>query len=95
MLANSSLRSAPLKAWMWSLLDPSVKTILFQDAAFPVRRDQKLAEARIRVVARPERPVAELLARLDLELPTRTKIIRQVETSAFQILQQTVPETKM
>ena len=74
---------------------PSVKTILFQDAAFPVRRDQKLAEARIRVVARPERPVAELLARLDLELPTRTKIIQQVETSTFQIPEQTVPESKM
>jgi len=95
VLANSSLRSAPLKAWMWSLLDPSVKTIPFQDVAFPVRRDQKLAEARIRVVARPERPVAELLARLDLELPTRTKIIQQVETSTFQIPEQTVPESKM
>ncbi len=39
---------------------------------------QQIRELRLRVVARPDRPVAELLARLGLELPNAPKKVQNV-----------------
>lgn len=52
-----------------------ISTIKSMDIAIPVRRGQTQAELTIRTVARPDRHVAELLVRLDLELPTRNQIL--------------------
>ena len=45
------------------------------DIVLPVRRGETQTELTIRTVARPDRHVAELLARLDLELPMRNRIL--------------------
>jgi hypothetical protein len=55
-----------------------IGTIKSVDVVLPVRRQEQLHELRLRVVARPERRVAELLARLGLELPTRNRIVQDV-----------------
>jgi hypothetical protein len=50
------------------------------DILLPVRTtDTAAAAMRLRVVARPEPPLAQLLARLGLELPQRPKIVEQME----------------
>jgi hypothetical protein len=46
-----------------------------------VRPDPATAEpheVRLRIVARPDRPVAELLHRLGLDLPTAPKVVQNV-----------------
>jgi hypothetical protein len=48
------------------------------DVVLPVKRAELVTEIRLRVVARPEKRVAELLARLGLDLPTRSRIIENV-----------------
>ena len=50
------------------------------DVVLPVKeiQSQETREMRLRVVARPDRPVAELLARLGLELPSAPKIVQNV-----------------
>jgi len=50
------------------------------DVVLPVKQShsQDRHELRLRVVARPERPVAELLVRLGLELPSVPKLVRNV-----------------
>lgn len=57
-----------------------VATVRSMDVVLPVRQSdgQELRELRLRVVARPDRPVAELLHRLGLELPSIPKIVRNV-----------------
>ena len=55
-----------------------IATIKSMDVVLPVRSDQEQAELRLRVVSKPERMVAELLQRLDLHLPTRSKLIENV-----------------
>ena len=45
------------------------------DIVLPVRRGETQTELTIRTVARPDRHVAELLARLGLELPTRNRTL--------------------
>ncbi len=52
-----------------------IGTIKSMDIAIPVRRSQTQTELTIRTVARPDRHVAELLARLGLALPTRNRIL--------------------
>ena len=52
-----------------------ISTIKSMDVILPVKRGESTAELTIRTVARPERRVAELLTRLDLELPTRNRIL--------------------
>jgi transposase len=52
-----------------------ISTIKSMDVILPVKRGESSAELTIRTVARPERRVAELLTRLDLELPTRNRIL--------------------
>lgn len=46
----------------------------------PVKETESQAtrEVRLRVVARPDRPVAELLVRLGLELPSAPKTVQNV-----------------
>ena len=52
-----------------------VSTVRSMDVVLPVRN---AGELRLRVVARPDRPVAELLMRLGLELPSAPKLIANV-----------------
>jgi hypothetical protein len=50
------------------------------DVVLPVRRpDAAPLALRLRVVARPEPALAQLLARLGLELPQRPKIVEPME----------------
>jgi len=55
-----------------------VATIKSMDVVLPVRRGEQVAQLRLRTVARPERRVAELLTRLGLELPTRSRILEDL-----------------
>ena len=55
-----------------------IATLKSMDVILPVRRGAERTEVRLRVVARPERRVAELLSRLGLELPTRSRVIENV-----------------
>ncbi len=52
-----------------------ISTIKSMDVTVPVKRGETTAELTVRTVARPERRVAELLTRLDLELPVRNRIL--------------------
>ncbi len=52
-----------------------ISTIKSMDVVVPVRRGDEPAEIRVRTVSKPERPVAELLTRLELELPRINQII--------------------
>lgn len=57
-----------------------VATVRSLDVVLPVKEthSQQTHEVRLRVVARPDRPVAELLTRLGLELPSAPKMVRNV-----------------
>lgn len=55
-----------------------IGTIKSVDVVLPVRRGEQTHDLRLRVVARPDRRVAELLTRLGLELPTRNRIVQDV-----------------
>ena len=52
-----------------------VATVKSMDVVLPTRAEKEL---RMRVVARPDRPVAELLAHLGLDLPAAPKMIQNV-----------------
>jgi hypothetical protein len=45
------------------------------DVVLPTR---EVGEVRLRLVARPEKPLAELLARLELDLPSQPKMVENV-----------------
>jgi hypothetical protein len=57
-----------------------VATVRSMDVVLPVRENerQQTRQVRLRVVARPDRLVAELLVRLGLDLPSTPKIVRNV-----------------
>jgi hypothetical protein len=57
-----------------------VSTVRSLDVVLPVQEteNQQSREVRLRVVARPDRPVAELLVRLGLDLPSAPKIVQNV-----------------
>ena len=57
-----------------------VATVNSMDVVLPVKPDegQEAREVRLRVVARPDRSVAELLVRLGLELPSVPKLVQNV-----------------
>jgi transposase len=57
-----------------------VATVHSMDVVLPVREAQSQTphDLRLRVVARPDRPVAELLHRLGLDLPSAPKIVQNV-----------------
>lgn len=55
-----------------------IASIKSMDVILPVRRGQTQTELRLRVVAKPDRPVAELLIRLGLDIPNRSKLIQNV-----------------
>jgi len=55
-----------------------IATIKSMDVVLPVRSDGEQREIRLRVVSKPDRMVAELLQRLDLQLPIRSKLIENV-----------------
>ena len=69
-----------------------IATIKSMDVVLPVRRGDTLAQLRLRCVSRPERRVAELLVRLGLDLPTRSRILEDFPTAAPQnVVQKTSP----
>ena len=55
-----------------------IATIKSMDVVLPVRSDGEQREIRLRVVSKPDPMVAELLQRLDLQLPSRSKLIENV-----------------
>lgn len=57
-----------------------VATVRSLDVVLPVKetQSQQTRELRLRVVARPDRPVAQLLVRLGLDLPTAPKVMQNV-----------------
>jgi transposase len=55
-----------------------VATIRSMDIVLPVRQGEQTIELRLRTVAKPERMVAELLQRLDLHLPARSRMVENV-----------------
>ena len=57
-----------------------VATVRSMDVVLPVKESQspEQREVRLRVVARPDRPVAELLVRLGLDLPSALKIVQNL-----------------
>jgi transposase len=57
-----------------------VATVRSLDVVLPVKPkdNQETHEVRLRVVARPDRPVTELLVRLGLELPSAPKLVQNV-----------------
>jgi transposase len=57
-----------------------VSTVRSMDVVLPVKEtlSQQMREVRLRVVSRPDRLVAELLARLGLDLPSAPKIVQNV-----------------
>jgi hypothetical protein len=67
-------------------LRPPIATVGSMDVVLPVREldSDATRELRLPIVARPDRPVAELLHRLGLELPSTPKIVQNVvEKTAF------------
>ena len=56
----------------------AVGTMKSMDVLLPVERGEVRTELRLRVVAKPEPPVAQLLAHLGLALPTRSKVVANV-----------------
>lgn len=60
--------------------DREVSTVRGMDVMPKARPDPRTeaAELRLRVVARPDQPVAELLQHLGLQLPHAPKIVRNV-----------------
>jgi transposase len=77
-----------LEMWMWGKglgncsrqLVKEVATVRSMDLVLPVRQNEspESREVRLRVVTRPDRPVAELLVRLGLELPSIPKLVQNV-----------------
>jgi transposase len=57
-----------------------VSTVRSMDVVLPVKEtvSQQMREVRLRVVGRPDRLVAELFARLGLDLPTAPKMVQNV-----------------
>jgi hypothetical protein len=55
-----------------------VATIKSMDVVLPVRTGEATTDLRLRVVSKPDRMAAELLQRLGLQLPTRSKIVENV-----------------
>jgi len=57
-----------------------VATVRSMDVVLPIRdgSDTETRPVRMRVVARPDRPVAELLVRLGLDLPNAPKLVQNV-----------------
>jgi transposase len=55
-----------------------ISTIKSMDVVVPVKQGENLTQVTVRTVAKPERRVAELLARLDLQLPKGNQILGDV-----------------
>jgi transposase len=60
-----------------NLID-SVATIKSMDVILPVERAGQRADLRLRVVAKPDKETAQLLAHLGLQIPRQSKIIENV-----------------
>ena len=58
-----------------------ISTIKSMDVVVPVKHGENVSKVTVRTVARPERRVAELLTRLDLQLPKGNQILGQALAS--------------
>ena len=86
--ASTTIVGGALEMWMQGKglgncsrqLLKEVATVRSLDVVLPVRQSQsqETRQLRLRVVARPDRPVAELLVRLGLELPNAPKLLQNV-----------------
>lgn len=56
----------------------SISTIKSMDVVLPVERAGQRTDLRLRVVAKPEKDIAQLLAHLGLQIPSRSKIVENV-----------------
>ena len=56
----------------------SISTIKSMDVILPVERSGLRTDLRLRVVAKPEKDTAQLLAHLGLQIPRQSKIIENV-----------------
>jgi hypothetical protein len=75
----------------WELVE-EIATVKSIDVVLPVRRGDTVAQLRLRCVSRPERRVAELLVRLGLELPNRSRILEDFPVEGSQnVVQKTTP----
>jgi transposase len=54
-----------------------VGSITSMDVVVPIKRDSVTTEILVRTVARPDRPVAELLARLGIDLPKQNRVLSE------------------
>jgi hypothetical protein len=61
-----------------------IATIKSLDVILPVKTAEGENELRLRMVARPERMVAELLQRLGLHLPQQSRIIEKAVENVVQ-----------
>jgi transposase len=52
-----------------------IATVKSMDVVLPVRQGEQTVDLRLRMVAKPDRLVAELLQRLDLQLPNRSRVV--------------------
>ncbi|MFM8764159.1 MAG: hypothetical protein ACKOHM_03935 [Spartobacteria bacterium] len=53
----------------------AISTIKSMDVLLPVERSQARHTLRLRVVAKPEKEVAQLLAHLGLQIPRQSKMV--------------------
>jgi hypothetical protein len=56
----------------------AIATIKSMDVIMPIRHDGERLSLRLRLVAKPENEVTQLLAHLGLQLPLRPKLIENV-----------------
>jgi len=73
-MASRGRHGKGLGTWARKLV-AEIGTIKSMDITVPVRRGGTVMELTVRTVARTDRPVAELLTRLGLELPRRNRIL--------------------
>ena len=59
-------------------------TIKSMDVILPLKAGESVSELRLRTVARPEQLVAELLQRLELQLPEQSRIIQNAVANVVQ-----------
>ena len=80
-MLDLSEQMIPLESLDWNKVRRlEVATVRSMDVALPVRdpSTHQTHPVRLRVVARPDRPVAELLVRLGLDLPSAPKLVQNV-----------------
>ena len=57
-----------------------IENIKSMDVVLPVKNNDESTELKLRIVAKPDRQVAELIAHLGLQIPNTPKIFQNVVT---------------